>query len=207
MVEKLRIGIDIDGVLRDNVGIMVKLYNIFFQEHLRYEDVKQYNVEETFPRISQELQKKASHWFFQEHSKEIFENAPAYPHVTEDIKALQEYVDVYIVTYQKSYKNKMQALKWLEEHDINPKGIIFLKNKELFDCDVLIDDNDWNFNNSHASVGVLIDAPYNINRTLEDIQKTGPQIMMRYPNLHEFVKFFTQELIQEYTTIKQEVLS
>lgn len=204
MERKLRIGIDIDGVLRDNVGIMVDIYNLYFNEKLRYEDVKQYNVEETFPRISQELHMKSSHWFFQEHSKEIFEDAPAYPHVTEDIKTLQEYADVYIISYQKSYKNKMQALKWLEEHDINPKGIIFLKNKELFDCDVLIDDNDWNFNDSHASVGILIDAPYNINRSLEDIQKTGPQIMMRCSNLHEFVNL-SKELISEYTTIKKEI--
>ena len=204
MERKLRIGIDIDGVLRDNVGIMVDIYTLYFNEKLRYEDVKQYNVEETFPRIPRELHMKASQWFFQEHSKEIFEDASAYPYVTEDIKALQEFADVYIITYQKSYKNKMQALKWLEEHDINPKGIIFLKNKELFDCDVLIDDNDWNFNDSHASVGILIDAPYNIDRSLKDIQKTGPQIMMRCSNLHEFVNL-SEELINEYTIIKKEI--
>ena len=32
MERKLRIGIDIDGVLRDNVGIMVDIYNLYFSQ-------------------------------------------------------------------------------------------------------------------------------------------------------------------------------
>ena len=47
----MRIAIDIDGVLRNSVETMLKIYNINFNEEMKVEDWKLYSVADTFPNI------------------------------------------------------------------------------------------------------------------------------------------------------------
>lgn len=187
----MTIGIDVDGVLRDNLQIMVDLYNKEFNGNMTVDDIKDYRTEITFPTIEPLTGKTASEWFFQDHSDDIFLNSKPFENVAKDIKKLREYANVVIITYQKTLLNKLQTLSWLEANGVEYDGIIFMKDKTKFICDILVDDNDWNFIGSNAKEGILIDAPYNKNKSVEDILKSSNcSAIYRYKNLHEFIKDF-----------------
>lgn len=190
-MKNLTIGIDVDGVLRDNLQIMVDLYNKEFNGSMTVDDIKDFRTEITFPTIEATTGKTASEWFFQDHSKEIFVKASAFDNVAEDIKRLREIANVVIITYQKTILNRMQTLCWLELNGIEYDGLIFMKDKTKFICDYLVDDNDWNFLGSNAKHGILINAPYNKEKSVEDVLKSSNcESLVRYNNLHEFVEDF-----------------
>ncbi len=185
------IGIDVDGVLRDNLQIMVDLYNENFKKNKEVSDIKDFRTEITFPDIEPVTGKTASEWFFQDHSKEIFLNAKPFYNAVEDIKKLRELANVVIITYQKSLVNRMHTLCWLEINGVEYDGLIFMKDKTKFICDYLIDDNDWNFLGSNAKHGILIDAPYNEGKSVDDIcNSSNCESIVRYKNLHEFTEDF-----------------
>lgn len=191
MNKEFTIGIDVDGVLRDNLQIMVDLYNEEFNGNMTVNDIKDYRTEITFPTIENATGKTASEWFFQDHSNEIFLKAGPFDNVAEDIKKLREIANVVIITYQKTLQNKLQTLCWLEINGIEYDGIIFMKDKTKFICDYLVDDNDWNFLGSNAKHGILIEAPYNKEKSVDSILKSSNcESIVRYCNLHEFTKDF-----------------
>lgn len=194
MEKRCTFAIDVDEVLRALLGNMVSLYNDAFGENLQYDDVKEFKVEKSFPKIQESTGMTASHWFFQEHSEELFAKSAAFPGIKQDIETLQQYGDVIIVTYQKSYKNKMDTLDWLERHGIIPEGICFLKDKTLLHTTYLIDDNDYNLIGCNAKIGILIDAPYNKGVDLDELwEKNNCEKMYRYGSLHEFVLDFAEK--------------
>lgn len=184
-------GIDCDEVLRSLLDGMVTLYNENFNENLDREDVKDFNVEISFPKIKEETGETASHWFFQKHGEELFKKSPALPGIKGSIEALKEVGHVIIVTYQKSLENKIDTLNWLAENGIEPDGICFLKNKTLLHTDYLIDDNHWNFIGSNAKHGILITAPYNKDiNTADLIKETNCQTLTRFDSLEEFATWY-----------------
>ena len=189
--------IDVDEVLRSLLKNMVALYNENFDENLDVNDVKDFVVENSFPKIYETTGISPSKWFFQDHGEELFAKGEAFPNVKNDIDTLRQYGDVIIVTYQKTYQNKIDTLKWLEEHGLAPDGICFLKDKTLLHTTYLIDDNDWNFVGSNADIGVLITAPYNVDKDINDILETSNcKMMMRCESLHDFVQQFVREEVR-----------
>ena len=193
MDRKFTVAIDVDGVLRDNLQIMVDLYNKEFNCEMTVDDIRDFRTEITFPVIEETTGKTASEWFFQDHSDDIFLNAKSFNGVAEDIRKLKEIANVVIITYQKSLLNKMQTLSWLDANGIEYDGIVFIKDKTKFLCDVLVDDNDWNFLGSNATHGVLINAPYNQNKSLEELKsKSNCVDIVRRNSLHEFVTEFLE---------------
>ena len=184
--------IDCDEVLRKTLDHMVSLYNEHFHDNKTRDDIKDFNCENSFPEIEPATGMTASKWFFQEHSTEMFLETEPFPHVKEDIDTLRKYGKVIIVTYQKSYQNKIETLQWLEKQGIECDGVCFLKNKTLLrQVDYFIDDNDWNFSGSQAKYGILIDAPYNKEKKLEDIRHASCcEGIERCGSLHEFVTKF-----------------
>lgn len=194
MEKKYTFAIDCDEVLRSLLKNMVALYNDSFGEKMKVSDIKDFVVENSFPKIEELTGRTASQWFFQDHSEELFAKSGAFRGIKKDIEALQKYGKVIIVTYQKSYKNKVDTLNWLEEHGIVPDGICFLKDKTLLHCDFMIDDNPYNFIGSNARFGILIDAPYNKTTELDDLwRESNCGVMWRYKSLHEFVKDFVNK--------------
>lgn len=190
------IAIDVDGVLRDNLGLMVDMYNKAFHLNMKTDDVKEFKTEKSFPLIAERLHVSASNYFFSCRAKEIFLDAPAYPNIKEDIEALQKVADVIIITYQKDYRNKRYTLEWLEKNGIEPSGICFLKDKTLVHCDALIDDNDWNFLGTHVGTSVLVTQPYNKDVNLDEfILKTNSRKIVRVNSLHDFTeKYLSGEI-------------
>ena len=178
------IAVDVDQVLRKNLGIMVDLYNKEFGTDMNTSDVKEFMVDVSFPLIQERLGVKASDWFFKTHAKELFLDAPAYDNIKECINRLKEVADVVIVTYQKDYTNKKY-------------GICFLRDKTLVHADTLIDDNDWNFIGTHCGTAVLVTQPYNKDVNLDElITKTNSKQIVRVDSLEDFtVKYFNGEIV------------
>lgn len=191
-MENLIFAIDCDEVLRQTLDHMLDLYNKHFDTKKTRSDITDFKCENSFPEIQEATGMTASQWFFQEHGEELFLNTEPFPYIKEDIETLRKYGKVIILTYQKSYANKIQTLQWLEKHGIECDGVCFLKDKTLLTADYLIDDNDWNFSGSNVKHGILINAPYNMGKSTEDIRKTtnGCETMDRFESLHEFVEKF-----------------
>lgn len=190
-MNKCTFAIDVDEVLRSLLKNMVTLYNENFGENLDVNDVKDFVVEKSFPKIYETTGISPSKWFFQDHGEELFVKGEAFPGIKRDLDVLRQYGDVIIVTYQKTYQNKFDTLKWLEEHGLAPDGICFLKDKTLLHTDFLIDDNDYNFIGCNAKTGVLITAPYNKDIVMRDLfERSNCERMYRCNSFHEFVEIF-----------------
>ena len=183
------IAIDVDGVLRNNLGLMVNMYNREFNVNVKESDIKAFKTEISFPLIQERLHMSSSDYFFHSRAREIFFEAPAYPNVKEDIERLKEFADIVIITYQKDYTNKNYTLRWLEKNGIEPNGICFLRDKTIVHCDALIDDNDWNFLGTHVGTSVLVTQPYNADIDLDElITKTNSRQIVRVKSLHDFTE-------------------
>lgn len=194
--KKLVFGIDCDEVLRCLLQNMVDIYNEHFKEHITKDDVKDFKVEVSFPRILEETGSTASNWFFQQHGHDLFYHSEAFPKMRENIETLQKYGEVIIITYQKSYNNKIDTLRWLDKNGIKPDGICFLKDKTVVHTDWFIDDNTWNLQGCNAEHGVIIDAPYNENLTTDEVlASSNCKSMHRFPSFNDFVQWFEKEWV------------
>lgn len=195
-MKKVIFAIDCDEVLRSLISSMVKLYNREFNENLKYSDIKDFMVDVSFPKILEETGTTGSKWFFQDHSTEMFLESRAMPKIREAIDILKKYGEVIIVTYQKSFQNKIETLNWLEKHKIIVDGICFLKDKTILKANkdeqlIFIDDNDWNMIGSQADIGILIEAPYNKEVNINELQKkSNCKQILYYKSLYEFAKDF-----------------
>lgn len=188
--------LDCDEVLRRLLDGMIKLYNRKFDANITRKDIKDFEVEKSFPLIEKTLDVRASEWFFQTNGSLLFRHAPAFATAAADIQTLKKYGKVIIVTHQKSFKNRMDTLFWLEKHGIVSDGVCFLKDKSLIRADFFVDDNDWNFSGCNCENGVLITAPYNKDKSLADIEKTSNcKTLMRFGSLHQFVTWFEKEFV------------
>lgn len=204
--KRMVIAIDCDEVLRALIPTMIDLYNKSFNQNLVFDDIKNFDVSVSFPAIKETTGYDASYWFFQIHSAELFENSDAFPMISEDIKRLQRYARVIILTHQKSYKNKIHTLSWLSSHNINPDGICFLKDKSLLYCNYFIDDNDWNFIDCNAHTGILIDAPYNKGVDLDELKSKGNCVVLkRMGSLHEFTDWFCDGIEKMIDELKYDI--
>lgn len=185
-------GIDVDEVLRSLCQQIVDLYNREFNESVEMDNLKDFDVDISFPKIKATTGKSASKWLFQEHGHELFYDSPALEGAPEAVKRLREMGhQVYIISYQKSFANKTDTLNWLEKHGIEYDGICFVKDKTVIHLDYLIDDNDWNFIKCNCKHGVLITAPYNKDISLDLIHKVSNcSTMSRCDSLAEFVNNF-----------------
>ena len=200
MHNKITFAIDCDEVLRALLNNMVSLYNKEFNDSLAYDDITDFIVDNSFPKIKEITGDTASKWFFQDHGSELFLKSEALPKIKESIEILKKYGDVIVVTYQKTYKNKTDTLDWLEKQGIFPDGICFLKNKTLIHPTFFIDDNDWNFVGCNADIGILITAPY--NKTI-DVSKlyelTNCKKMYRFSSLYDFAKWLDSSETKDKT--------
>ena len=187
---KKTFGIDVDEVLRSLLPEMVKLYNEYFGAKLTCDDIKNFDVDLSFPLVKQKMNCSASRWFFQEFGHRLFYESPLISGAGEAIRLIRERGDiVYIISYQKSISNKIDTLCWLANNYIEYDGVCFVKDKSIVGLDYLIDDNDWNFNNCNCKTAVLITAPYNKDFDLDEIKKKGNcKKILRYDSLLSFVK-------------------
>lgn len=163
----MRIAIDIDGVLRNSVETMLKIYNQNFNASMKEEDWKHYSVQETFPDIKKKLGIEAHDFFFARHNGEqVNRYSDTYPGVLEAMQKLKDDGhSIHIITYQPSYKNKLHTLIWLEDTKMPYDTVTFCtkRAKNLPDVDVIIDDNPQYFQEVNSDRCILINRSYNEN--------------------------------------------
>ena len=179
MINRKIIKIDCDGVLRDLLPQMCKIYNESFNECIEPENVLEYDLTNTFNKCIEVDAMSPEKWFFDEHIYDIYVNSPVCHKAKEALDLLHE-KGYYIIIVSKQPENWHQSatLLWLEMNDFYYDSICFIDKKYLILGDVIIDDNVENLDVSHECEKILIDAPY--NRTFN-----------RYPrfnNIFEYVQ-------------------
>ena len=187
MEKPIVFGVDVDGVLRDNLGIMVDLYNKGFDESMTVDDVKHFEVTKSFPKFT-EHGIDGRKFFFQDYADEIFLNAEPCQGAISAMEILKEHGTVVIVTNQIGIDNKVRTLQWLEQNRIPYDSILFSQEKFLLNCNVMIDDNTAFFHGSPASKAVVIEAPYNV-MVPDDLivdESNDVKTVERYKTIYDF---------------------
>jgi 5'(3')-deoxyribonucleotidase len=183
-------GIDIDECLRHIIGWMVLLYNKEFHQEMTEDDVKDYDVDKSFPLIRKETGMSASEWFFQKHGHELFRLSGPIGDASSYISRLRKIGRVIIISDQKSYENKADTLWWLMHNGIEYDGVCFVDDKSLVKVDYLCDDNPAYLMECGTDHAVLISSPHNMDVNIDDILEcSGSKDIIRVRNLEEFVKY------------------
>lgn len=175
----MRIAIDIDGVLRDSVDMMVKIYNMHFGTDMKTDDVKFYSVKDSFPLIEQKWKEDPHDFFFKHNGSKINRFSDAFDGVIDAMKEAQEKGHtLHIISYQPSYENKLHTLMWLEDVRIPYDSVTFCtkKAKNLPDVDVIVDDNPQYFQEINADRCILINRSYNENTDQYPCVDTGEYV-------------------------------
>ena len=174
------IKIDMDGVIRNIIPTMLKIYNSEFNENLKETDITVYNVNTSFPKFISERGKLASDAFFVDKAKEIFLDSDSFIGAKEAIDMLHRAGHkIIICTWQITYEAKQYTLEFLENNKIYYDDICFTKDKQLIKSDVIIDDNIEFLEKDLSNKKVCISAAYNQEWNYD-----------RYETLYSFVLDF-----------------
>ncbi len=141
----MKIALDIDGVLRDFCSQLVKVYKEDYPDH-EVKPINTWYFETCFP-LGKDIYK-----YYVEQGQRIFRTAPAYDGAydfVQTLKTLRHNV-VLVTTQPRGLENP--TIDWINNNLPDVDGVVFSKNKYLFDFDVLLDD-----------------APHNI----EEVTKAG----------------------------------
>lgn len=156
------IKIDMDGVIRNIIPTMLKIYNSEFNENLKETDITVYNVNTSFPKFISEKGKLATDVFFVDNDKEIFLNSNAFIGSKEAIDMLHRAGHkIIICTWQITYEAKQYTLEFLENNKIYYDDICFTKDKQLIKSDIIIDDNIEFLERDLSDNKICISAAYN----------------------------------------------
>lgn len=197
-----KFAVDVDDVIRQLLCNMVELYNSEFNESLTCDDVQDYDVGVSFPKVSEKYD-NVYEWFFNENAYRLFMRSEPIVGAIDAINRLYDFGEIYIVTKQSGIKNKMYTLMWLEKYGVKYDALCFVTKKSMINCDYLIDDYQENFRNMECGTGVLINAPYNENITDEYLKSiSGCGMFLRYDSIEEFVNDYIKEKKNAKTEIR-----
>ena len=177
---KQRIGIDVDGVLRDFCHGLIRAIKTYHPEYLKegYDEtavptmepesgmVTDWYLENNFNCTKKDLQQ--IYWYDQ--AKWIMGNGKPFE---ENVRTLKNWIKHYndiewvCVTSQKEHA-RHYTLSWLGKHELNFDKVVFVKgcDKWQVDVDYLIDDSPANYNywkdgRQDEDGFILLDRPYN----------------------------------------------
>ena len=154
----MKIGIDIDGVIRDLLG---KVEEIYFREYPYHKLIRKdtYDISLWFP-IGKEIYK----FVFETYSKEIYTQSQVYKNAREFMVKLRKNGKVILVSSQPEKKLEELTKKWLEIKKIPYDELIFTKDKSEFIGDCLLDDCTANLERAAkagSSKPICFDRPWN----------------------------------------------
>lgn len=141
----MRIGIDVDSVLRDFTYGFNQLYNELISDPVSYpnEWAVDLNYEpeifslETCGKYRSEIVEKIRNIHF----PEIMRESPIYLGAKEFLKTMFENFDCVLITHQYTDETKLATFDWLVKHEL-PYSCIFSKGEDKHQyCDLLIDDS------------------------------------------------------------------
>lgn len=133
---KMRIKLDVDGVIKNIIDTSIQIYKEFYdsKDNTKYDDIKIYDMSVAMPGITDFYK------FFTQHGKYIFGEAKPYPGAVDFMNSLKNKGhDIAICTNQ--FKgNEKYTLQWLEQYHIPYDSVHFVKDKTIVKGDLLIDD-------------------------------------------------------------------
>jgi 5'(3')-deoxyribonucleotidase len=182
MSDKVIIGVDVDGVLRDFCNTLVNVIKTYHPEYLKdeYDEttepsidggiITDWHLENNFNCTKEDLQ--GVYWGT--HADEIMGNGSPIVGSEKQMKELLEFaneheneVEFWAVTSQKKHAFHL-TLKWLGNMGYNFKRVIFERGRSKWktEVDYLVDDSPSNWEAWKEGRGdddkfILVDAPYN----------------------------------------------
>ena len=176
---KQRIGIDVDGVLRDFCHGLVRAIKVHHPEYLKngYDEtavptmepesgmVTDWYLENNFNCTKKELQQ--IYWY--DHAKWIMGNGRPYIENVRTLKYWMKHINKewVCITSQKEHA-RHYTLSWLGKYGLNFDKVVFAKGRDKWqvDVDYLIDDSPANYNywkdgRQDEDGFILLDRPYN----------------------------------------------
>ena len=174
-----RIGIDVDGVLRDFCHGLVRAIKVHHPEYLKngYDEtavptmepesgmVTDWYLENNFNCTKKDLQQ--IYWYDQ--AKWIMGNGRPFEENVRTLKYWMKHINKewVCITSQKEHA-RHYTLSWLGKHELNFDKVVFVKGSDKWqvDVDYLIDDSPANYNywkdgRQDEDGFILLDRPYN----------------------------------------------
>lgn len=139
----MTIKIDIDNTIRDIASEMVALYNSKYDCGMTVDDIFDYDVCVSFPKLKED-NIDARQFFFFDNSVSVFALAPVLDGAVEGIRKIRELGHrVVLVTYQPDDNSKITTLIWLKKNNIEYDSIVFTNTPSKKDvvADYIVDDN------------------------------------------------------------------
>lgn len=132
----MRVGVDIDGVIRDFVGSVLKVYKRVYPEH-RILPVNSYGLQPFFP----DYQGKISNFYSVDYAGEIYGKARVLPGSCEMLRQLQMMGHtVVLVTAQPNDGVTDITREWVRFNMIPHDELVFATDKSKVDVAILLDD-------------------------------------------------------------------
>jgi 5'(3')-deoxyribonucleotidase len=170
---KQRIGIDVDGVLRDFCHGLISAVKKYHPEYIKkdkeipeqYLHIRDWHLEDNFNCTKKDLQQ--IYWY--DHAKWIMGNGRAFKENVRTLKYWMKHINKewVCVTSQKEHA-RHYTLSWLGKHELNFDKVVFAKGRDKWqvDVDYLIDDSPTNYNywkdgRQDDDGFILLDRPYN----------------------------------------------
>ncbi len=170
---KQRIGIDVDGVLRDFCHGLIRAVKAYHPEYIKkdkeipeqYLHIRDWHLENNFNCTKKDLQQI----YWHDHAKWIMGNGRAFKENVRTLKYWMKHINKewVCVTSQKEHA-RHYTLSWLGKHELNFDKVVFAKGKDKWqvDVDYLIDDSPtnyryWKDGRQDEDTFILLDRPYN----------------------------------------------
>ena len=165
----IRVGVDVDGVLRDFVGSLMRVYRKTFPDHTIIERSKwDWHLLNNFPDFGYGKETLYEWIFTDEVARDIMVNAEMIGDANKIYNDLQDQMadraKLVIVSHQ--YENIVHhTSEWLGKHGFKAQEIWYGSEKLGAGCDVLIDDNPknlWDYQEA-GKIALAVKQPWNRN--------------------------------------------
>ncbi|ABO51422.1 conserved hypothetical protein [Desulforamulus reducens MI-1] len=185
----MRIGIDLDGTIADNLELLVQTMNHYCSKDLCGEEIYQYNLCEVY-----NIKEEQFIQLMEEKEEEIIIKSPIISFASESIhKLVLEGWEVHIIT-ARSPRYQGATEKWLQEKEIPFTGLHLLdSHNKLEICQqlgvkLMVEDN---IHNAYQLNGggipiILFDAPHNRHWPWQGIRCKSWQEIYSFVKNHRF---------------------
>ena len=153
-----RIAVDMDEVLADYSGELMKRVNEKFDLKLTNEDLYGTHIQKLYPELADDI-------FDIVNTDSFFRSLPVIKDSQEILEELAGHYEIVIATAAMLSPNSFVAkYDWLQEHFpfLNPNFFVFCGDKSTIKADYLIDDHIYQLNAFQDS-GILFTAAHNVN--------------------------------------------
>ncbi len=156
-----KIAIDMDEVMADALGKLIRLYEKEFGKSVKQEVLQGHFLEEV---IDPDHKHVIREYLFE---KDFFQDLEVMPDSQAVIFELSQHYDVYIVTAAMEFPDSLShKYQWLREHFsfLSWKNFVFCGDKSIIRADYLIDDHPKNLS-VFSGEPIIFTSPHNVHET------------------------------------------